>query len=373
LDARVGEWEGAAAGVRQALAGQLAEKGEALKGAVQQATKVFQEKQAYKRHYISELTDYEKAERLTQKVDLEDQLYQEAVKAIWSRFGAEGRATLEWLDTFLVSEGTALAEAQEVAGTTLSDRLADELDRLADALGAIGDAFFQAKHDETERLMDALYRYGYSDYQPGYEPVFAHADEEVEDPYPTPVYEESHYSEISEVHESEEEYYHYVSEESHYEEEESYYHEEPVYHEPVVEEPVYHAPVVEEPVYHAPVVVEEPVYHEPTYYSESEDSYISYESESSESTYYRHYSSETSESHGHHHGQDAGHHDEAHYDDYEEVEPYKPEPVHHQAVEEPAHYSAHSATPAPVHHHDHSEDSDDSHDVEINIYNGVGG
>jgi hypothetical protein len=359
LDARRGEWEGAAAGVRQALAGQLAEKGEALKGAVQQATKVFQEKQAYKRHYISELTDYEKAERLTQKVDLEDQLYQEAVKAIWSRFGAEGRATLEWLDAFLVSEGEDLAAAQEVAGDTLAERLADELDRLADALGAIGDAFFQAKHDETERLMDALYRYGYSDYQPGYEPVFPHADEEVEEPYPTPVYEESHHTEESEHYYESEESYHYESEESDHHD---YYEPEPVHVDELIDVP---EPVVDEPVHVEPVVEEPVVVHEPSYHSESEDSYISYESESSESSYYRHYS-ESTESHGHHHG-----HDDHHHNDYEEVEPYKPEPVAHQpAVEEPAHYSA-----TPAVHYDYDSHSDDSsdHDVEINIYNGVGG
>ena len=357
LDARRGEWEGAAAGVRQALAGQLAEKGEALKGAVQQATKVFQEKQAYKRHYIStEVTDYEKKERLTKKVDLEDQLYQEAVKAIWSRFGAEGRATLEWLDAFLVSEGEDLAAAQEVAGDTLADALAGELDRLADALGAIGDAFFQAKHDETERLMDALYRYGYSDYKPGYEPVFPHADEEVEDP-------------------------HYHEEE----EEEDY----PVYEpEVVVEEPVYvpePEPVVEEPVYvpEPEPVVEEPVYvpePEPYYPSESEDSYVSYESESDYSYYYQHDHHDDDSGHDHfdhgHHHEDPYHHDDGHdHDDYAEVEPYTPPRTYQQP---PTQYSAsnyYEGADLPENvsiNVGGDSDSDSDNDIVINIFNGVG-
>merc|ERR1712151_1437706 len=142
LGQRLGEWEGASQGVRAAMAGQLAERGENLKGAIQQATKVFQEKQAYKRNYISNVQDEAKAASLTEKVDLEDQLYQEAVKKIWADFGDLGREILSWLDTFLNSEGDDLVAAQDNAGNALADALSGELDRLSEALGAIGDAFF---------------------------------------------------------------------------------------------------------------------------------------------------------------------------------------------------------------------------------------
>jgi len=74
-----------------------------LKGAIQQATKVFQEKQAYKRNYITKVQDEHKAASLTDKVDLEDQLYQDAVKKIWGDFGAAGSEMLNWLEEFLTS------------------------------------------------------------------------------------------------------------------------------------------------------------------------------------------------------------------------------------------------------------------------------
>lgn len=60
LATKLGEWENAANQARGDLAAQISGKGEALKGAVQEATKVFQEKQAYKRHYIAGLEDAEK-------------------------------------------------------------------------------------------------------------------------------------------------------------------------------------------------------------------------------------------------------------------------------------------------------------------------
>merc|ERR1712151_879693 len=351
---RIGEWEGASNGVRQAMAGQLAERGENLKGAIQQATKVFQEKQAYKRNYIANTDDAAKAADLTAKVDLEDQLYQEAVKKIWADFGNAGREMLTWLDTFLNSESDDLVAAQDAAGDLLADALSAELDRLAEALGAVGDAFFQAKHDETERLMAALYERGYGEYKAGYEPVFEHQDEEVEEPYP--VEEEDDHTHY----EYEEEVVEEVVEEESY----SYY----TYEEEVVEEVVVEEPVEE-------VVVEEPV--EEVVVEESEDSYV-YESESeSESTVsYSSYSSVSSESsesyyygHGHSHGHGHGH---GHSHDYDDVEPYTPEPAVYVASE-PAHYSATPAAPVEVSYDSHSDDSHSSNDVEINIYNGVGG
>ena len=380
LAARLGEWEGAAAGVRQALAGQLAEKGEALKGAVQQATKVFQEKQAHKRHYISELDDPHKQEALTHKVDLEDQLYQERVKEIWAGFGNEGRSALEWLDGFLDSEGGDLAGAQEVAGDQLADALGAELDRLAEALGTIGDAFFQAKHDETERLLHALSHYGYGDYQAGYEPVFKHEDEEVEDPHPQVVEDD-----IPEEHVS------------YYEPEEPEVVETPEEPEPVTEtvpaepEPeVYYEPYVEpvvEPEVPEPEPVVEPAEPEPIYEPESEYHYEESESESSYISYETtsHYSSHSSESssdddyyysryhhddHGHGHGGHGGH---AHHN-YDEVTPYKPSGNNYHP---PAHQVAADYSNVPdnvdINVNNESIDGDGCEaDVVINIFNGVG-
>ena len=379
LGQRLGEWEGASNGVRQAMAGQLAERGENLKGAIQQATKVFQEKQAYKRNYIANVQDAAKAASLTEKVDLEDQLYQEAVKKIWADFGDAGREMLSWLDTFLNSEGDDLVAAQDNAGNALADALSGELDRLSEALGAIGDAFFQAKHDETERLMAALYERGYGEYQAGYEPVFVHQDEEVEEPYHHEEEEDDYHTE-EEYHYEEEVVEEVVYEEPVVEEEESYHYEEEVVYEPVEEEVVVEEPVEEEVVYEEEVVES---YHEEEeeddhyYESESESSYsseTSYVSYESSSSY--HYSSESSHSHyyghGYRHGHGHGHgHGHAHHD-YDDVEPYSPEPAVYVASE-PAHYSATPAAPVEDDYDSHSSDSNSSHDVEINIYNGVGG
>lgn len=55
LSTKLGEWEAHAAAVRGDISGQLAAKGEALKGSVQEAARVFAEKQAYKRDYIAGL------------------------------------------------------------------------------------------------------------------------------------------------------------------------------------------------------------------------------------------------------------------------------------------------------------------------------
>jgi hypothetical protein len=164
LATKLGEWEAAAAAARADLAERVAAKGEAIKAAAQESTRAFAEKQAYKRHYIAGLADQYKKETLTAKVDLEDQLYAEAVKAIWTGYADETAAAAAWLDEFLDAQGAELADAQDQVGDALADALAGLLGHLGEALGAIGDAFFQAKHDEVERLMNALYGYGYGDY-----------------------------------------------------------------------------------------------------------------------------------------------------------------------------------------------------------------
>ena len=51
------EWEAAAAATRAELTGSIAAKGEALKANVQEAARVFAEKQAYKRNYIASVED----------------------------------------------------------------------------------------------------------------------------------------------------------------------------------------------------------------------------------------------------------------------------------------------------------------------------
>jgi hypothetical protein len=98
LATKLGEFDQQAAAARADLADRIAAKSEALKVAAQDATRAFAEKQAYKRHYIAGLQDYHKKERLTAKVDLEDQLYAEAVKGIWTNFQNETDVAVEWLD-----------------------------------------------------------------------------------------------------------------------------------------------------------------------------------------------------------------------------------------------------------------------------------
>jgi hypothetical protein len=197
LATKLGEWEYAAAATRAELTGSIAAKGEALKANVQEAARIFSEKQVYKRNFIASVEDPYKAEALRKKVDLEDEIFQQTVKQIWTSFTYEATGLEQWLDSFLNGEGDALAQAQDAIGSALADALADQLDRLGSALGELGDAFFQAKHDESERLMQALYGYGYGDYQADYTPVFKHEDEVVEYPVqhrqpvyhePTPVY-----------------------------------------------------------------------------------------------------------------------------------------------------------------------------------------
>ena len=72
LAAKLGDWEASAAAARADLADQIAAKTSALRATVDEAARLFNEKQAYKRHYIAGLDDYEKKARLTAKVDLED-------------------------------------------------------------------------------------------------------------------------------------------------------------------------------------------------------------------------------------------------------------------------------------------------------------
>lgn len=69
---KLGEWEAAAAATRHDLANQIGAKGEALKASVQEAARVFAEKQTYKRNFIETVEDHYKREALTKKVDLED-------------------------------------------------------------------------------------------------------------------------------------------------------------------------------------------------------------------------------------------------------------------------------------------------------------
>jgi hypothetical protein len=183
LATKLGEWEASAAAARADLGEQIAAKADALNASVEEGARLFNEKQAYKRHYIAGLEDYEKKARLTAKVDLEDQLFAEALNALWAGFGDVTDGMAVWLDEALYAEGAELAASQDAAGGALADALAAQLDVLGYALGEIGDAFFEAKHVEVERLMDALYGYGYGDYQDGYEPVFQHQDEHVEHPY----------------------------------------------------------------------------------------------------------------------------------------------------------------------------------------------
>jgi hypothetical protein len=84
LATKLGEWEAAAAATRAELTGSIAAKGEALKANVQEAARIFSEKQAYKRNFITTVEDAYKAEALAKKVDLEDQIFQETVKGIWT-------------------------------------------------------------------------------------------------------------------------------------------------------------------------------------------------------------------------------------------------------------------------------------------------
>ena len=168
LATKLGEWEASAAATIADLSNQIQARGEALKASIQEAARVFAEKQAYKRNFIATVDDAYKKKALTEKVDLEDQIFQETVKGIWQQFTYEATGLEQWLDTFYKEEAGHLGAAQDAIGNALADALADQLDRLGAALGELGDAFFQAKHDESERLMQALYGYGYGDYKPDY-------------------------------------------------------------------------------------------------------------------------------------------------------------------------------------------------------------
>ena len=358
LATKLGEWEAAASATRAELTGSIAAKGEALKANVQEAARVFAEKQVYKRNFIASVEDPYKAEALRKKVDLEDEIFQQTVKQIWTSFTYEATGLEQWLDSFLNGEGDALAQAQDAIGSALADALADQLDRLGSALGELGDAFFQAKHDESERLMQALYGYGYGDYQADYTPVFKHEDEVVE--YPVQ-------------------------------------HHEPVYHEPT---PVYHEPVVHEPVYHEPVVHHEPHHVHEVYSATTGPYYESSEGPLSENTFdsgslyseSQHRVTDYDDHHDHHpHGdvhhpivteKPAIHSGEVFYegedpyvtrieDPYKKnviVEPsYHPEPVYHEPVYEEPH--GHD------HHDDHThyaaaapEYEPESYHSEVSVY-----
>lgn len=94
--------------------------------------------------------------------------------------------------------------------------------------------------------MDKLYHHGYGDYQHGYSPVFAHADEDVPDPV-------EHYHEDSVSHySSDSESYHSYHSESSESEDYDHYHPEPAYkpdhhHDHYHADPVYDLPTFDYP------------------------------------------------------------------------------------------------------------------------------
>lgn len=323
LATKLGEWDAASAAARADLQQQIVAKGETLKATVEEATRVFNEKQQYKRHYIAGLKDHYKQERLTQKVDLEDQLYGAAIKQIWTGFGDVAKGLLSWMDEFLKNEGDDLTDAQDAAGVALADALAGELERLGEQLGAIGDAFFEYKGAEIDRLNDALNYYGYGDYKPDYTPEMPHEDEEMEDPVEYTDDEDDHYAEAENPH--------IVYHDDHYHE--PSYHE-PSYHEPSYHEPSYHEPHYEEEEYYEHVSYEsestyyepsyhhEPSYHEPSYHSYHEPSYHS------EPSYHDHYESESTY-------YEPSHHDYDHVETYRPAKPAYQPPVHQHAASLP--------------------------------------
>jgi len=174
---QLGKWEADAAATRSDVAGAIGAKGDALKGSIQEAARAFAEKQIYKRKFIEQVDDAYKAKALTAKVDLEDKLFQEAVKGIWATFTEEAAGVEAWLGTFLDGEGDGLAASQDAVGAALADALADKLDDLGSALGEVGDALETSKKAEIEKVMQALYGYGYDSYKPGYVPVLKKAAE----------------------------------------------------------------------------------------------------------------------------------------------------------------------------------------------------
>ena len=313
LATKLGEWEAAAAAARADLAERIAAKGEAIKAAAQESTRAFAEKQAYKRHYIAGLADQHKKETLTAKVDLEDKLYSEAVKGIWTGYAAETDAAAARLDEFLEAGGAQLTAAQDQVGEALADAMGEALQHLGDALGDIGDAFFQAKHDEVERLMNALYGYGYEEYKEGYVPTFKHEDEEMGDPDPIEDHDAEAEQEVVVPEEEEEEEVVVEEEEEEEEEEEAYVAPEPSEPTYVPSEPS--EPTVVPPPVSEPSLPSEPsepsVVSEPTYYPPSDS-----ESESS----YHHFSDSESES--------RDNHVHTHYD---HVKPYRPRSNSHSA------------------------------------------
>jgi len=262
LGAKFAEWDAAAASARADLGDQIGAKADALRVAVDESARLFNEKQAYKRHYIAGLDDYEKKERLTAKVDLEDQLFAEALSALWAGFGEAADGMVAWLTEELVREGEHFAEEQDAAGEGLGDALAEQLDRLGYALGDIGDAFFEAKASEVERLMATLYGYGYEEYQEGYEPVFQHQPEVVEKPVIIVDHRHDHVDDHHDHHDDHHDDHHSVS---------TYYSSESTYYAPVPAPVVVHKPHVPENVYHEPITgkyIEKPEVHGEVFYGE---------------------------------------------------------------------------------------------------------
>lgn len=173
----LGKWEADVAATRADVSGAVGAKGDALKGSIQEAARAFAEKQIYKRQFIETVEDPYKAKALSAKVDLEDKVFQEAVKKMWVDFTSEAQGIEEWLNTFLNGESDGLAASQEASGSALANALADTLDALGSALGELGDSFSAEKAAEIEKVMDALYGYGYNDYKPDYVPVLVKKQE----------------------------------------------------------------------------------------------------------------------------------------------------------------------------------------------------
>ena len=208
-------------------------------------------------------------------------------------------------------------------------------------------------------------------------PVETYEESEEEEfvPYEEPAYEEPHYEEPSVHYDEPSVHYEEPSEPSvHYEEpsEPSVHYEEPSEHSVHYEEP--------EPVYYEPEEsshhehTEEESYHEESeeeyhYYEPTEDDYVSYmeESESEDSYMPHHYSEESSES-------EDDHYYAAAHNNYETVQPYRPQPssqYHPPTTQQ----SAHLPSNVQVHVNDDADydtHSDDSKDIVINIFNGVG-
>lgn len=161
----------------------------------------------------------------------------------------------------------------------------------------------------------------------------------------------------------------------------------PDYHgEPGYDEPSYYEPSYDEGTHYAAA---EPEYHAPSVYHESEDPYIVSESHHHTTVYrtepsrYSDTDSVYESTHGHSSANTSRYGETSYRSvrsppryveparNYDNVEPYRPEPVHVDS------YAAPGGHAVVVDRHDDHHSSHDSHDgdndVTINIFNGVGG